>query len=525
MKNIKKKVNTEAAYEILDNSTANNSTWTSGGCFILARALNILTGYPIIAIYNNKYKSAEHFGVLGNNGYIIDADGDFATKDSWIRFLVDNEHPREGELVAIPYYDGMGMDGIPIDEDASVQLANYLKGKSESKQKWLKEIVKSVLNEEIESSNDCSKYFDMDSVDKYDGLTHPLYFLIEKRKAYKLKFVDPVQYIHSIARGFGVSYADALAHVNMDRVKKYAKEMVQGDKFTVGFYEDGKPNQEGRHRALALIELGCKSMPVVVIHEVTDSYLDSIVNKFKDYSFEELDNTFKKAGYKGIGKLDYRTLQNYVNFKNPLNEDSIHGDGFDFIEDYYDYRDGQNDIRMDMLKDGVKLAYATYSKYKDKIYINFIESTVRGHEYGFKLMQHLADLYGYENLERTSLTSDGVKMREKLDKFYNFDYKKHLESQNKHLDISVLDGIKNKTIKNFILNMVKDGYELTWNKWLSKPGFREFSDNLLKKYDIDFNDIAEISTWIKNSKTNNNLEDDEPGHVVISDLEKIQNIV
>jgi hypothetical protein len=42
---IKKTLQSKEAYEILDNSNCAGSTWTSGGCAILARALNKISKY------------------------------------------------------------------------------------------------------------------------------------------------------------------------------------------------------------------------------------------------------------------------------------------------------------------------------------------------------------------------------------------------------------------------------------------------------------------------------------------------
>lgn len=198
--------------------------------------------------------------------------------------------------------------------------------------------------------------------------------------------------------------------------------------------------------------------------------------------------------------------------------------GFEFVEDYYDYHDGQSDIKIDMFKDGKKVAYANYAKFQDKFYINFIESLDRGKGYGVILMEYLAKLYGYENLERTSLTPDGVKMRAKLDKHFNFDYDKYKQSQSKHLDPSVLNEIPNPIIKEFLMDMVKIGYEKTWEKWISNNDFKNLHNQLSNKYDLDFNDISYISDWIRGSVTNNNLPEDEPGEYIFKDLNTIKNI-
>jgi len=127
MKNIKKIVNSDAAYEILDNSNCAGSTWTSGGCAILASALNKVKGYPIYVIFNRNFKSPEHFGVMTPTGSIIDADGEHSSADEWLQFFKENEFPRVGELIVYPYASGMKMGEIKFDQRASDELAELIK--------------------------------------------------------------------------------------------------------------------------------------------------------------------------------------------------------------------------------------------------------------------------------------------------------------------------------------------------------------------------------------------------------------
>lgn len=179
---------------------------------------------------------------------------------------------------------------------------------------FLKESILFKENENIDSC-DCCKYFDTNSYSNYDGLTHPLYTIINKSKSFSIKYIDPKQYLYSVARGFGVSYEDSMMHVSDEKIKKYVNDMKNGDKFPIGYYEDNKPNQEGRHRAVALLEIGCQTMPIVVIKNLSPEQIKKIVLTFKDYSKEELDSKFKNMGYHGISDLDWRELQNYINYR------------------------------------------------------------------------------------------------------------------------------------------------------------------------------------------------------------------
>lgn len=146
MKNLKNIVNSDAAYEILDNSNCAGSTWTEGGCAILAQALNMLEGYPMYVIYNKRIGSSEHFGVMTPDGAILDADGEHNSTDAWLKFFKENEMPRAGELVVIPFDSGVDMEGINFDDDAAKELALLIK-----KHKMIRESVRSVIVESINS--------------------------------------------------------------------------------------------------------------------------------------------------------------------------------------------------------------------------------------------------------------------------------------------------------------------------------------------------------------------------------------
>lgn len=166
---------------------------------------------------------------------------------------------------------------------------------------------------------ECCQYFDFDTVeDSFSGLRHPVYYMIEKGESHELKYIQPKQYIYKIARGFGgLSYEDVVdsGAVNKDRVKQYAKEMESGDKFPIGYYRDGESGQEGRHRALALIELGCNEMPVVVIKKVSGDTAREFVSNHKNYSREQLDRLLKEMGYNGVSNLDWSNFRRYIDYR------------------------------------------------------------------------------------------------------------------------------------------------------------------------------------------------------------------
>lgn len=142
MNNLKKIVRTDAAFDILDNSSCAGSDWGAGGCAILAQALNKLEGYPMVVIYNTKFKGAEHFGVKTPSGKILDHDGEHPSEDAWLKFFKENEIPREGDLVVIPFGQGVEMDGIKFDDKASEELAKLIQ-----KYKMIRENIREVISE------------------------------------------------------------------------------------------------------------------------------------------------------------------------------------------------------------------------------------------------------------------------------------------------------------------------------------------------------------------------------------------
>lgn len=172
------------------------------------------------------------------------------------------------------------------------------------------------------------------------------------------------------------------------------------------------------------------------------------------------------------------------------------------------------------------LAYADFTTLSgdDDIEISFIESQVKGKGYGEMVMKHLASIYGYKNLNRTSLTPDGAKMRQKLDKHYNFDYEVHQQSKDKHIRLETINKIPNPIIRMFLITMVKEGYSEAWSKFLKSKGFMELNDELEATHGFDFNDISDISEWIKGSPTNNNDPYDEVPEIINTHLNQLLEI-
>ena len=191
--------------------------------------------------------------------------------------------------------------------------------------KKLIEIYDNIIKEDNEniyfnSPCDCCKYFDIEKApNMYRGLAHPLYHEIYKGYREKIVLMSPKKYMEIIAKFFGVSYDDAMKStlIDWDKVDRFAKQMKEHKKFELGFlkYLRGGGSQEGRHRALAAMSLGCKQIPVVVIENVEYDEKVELANKYKDLSKEELNDIYINKGYHGITDLDWHNLRRFIDYK------------------------------------------------------------------------------------------------------------------------------------------------------------------------------------------------------------------
>lgn len=163
---------------------------------------------------------------------------------------------------------------------------------------------------------DCCGYFDMSSINDY-GFDKPLYRIVEKWELIELEFMPPKQYIYRIARGFGgLSYEDVVSGAEPEIFNKYAEAMKNGAKFPVGFYKDGQSGQEGRHRALAAMKLGCEQIPVVKIKELTFKDVMEFVAEHKDHSIEDFNRIYSDFPYSGVTQLGYNTFKRKIEILN-----------------------------------------------------------------------------------------------------------------------------------------------------------------------------------------------------------------
>lgn len=106
-------------------------------------------------------------------------------------------------------------------------------------------------------------------------------------------------------------------------------------------------------------------------------------------------------GFQGYRYFD--NITESVEFNNDIRFENLH-------------IDAHNDQHVYKLKAYINdklVGYVDYHEYRGEIFIDMIESLLPKHNVGSSMMKHLADKYGYENIERTHFTEAGIKLRQK----------------------------------------------------------------------------------------------------------------
>jgi len=130
---LKKSLNTQEAYSILDFGPSRGSTWIAGGCAILAHALYMIdefhagAGAEIVVLKEKIDFEPDHVLLRVDRNVYMDGDG----SSTW-RTLRKRWIKEEGMFdPEISDYDPALLDeiGIPLDPHTSKELAKYLRRK------------------------------------------------------------------------------------------------------------------------------------------------------------------------------------------------------------------------------------------------------------------------------------------------------------------------------------------------------------------------------------------------------------
>ena len=147
------------------------------------------------------------------------------------------------------------------------------------------------FKDNIPSSSRSGRYFQNTNEDKiivqdvFNDIMcpseHP-YFMLYKGVVGYLKLVRPTEYFKMCAeaRGRGPA-AKEYASIDDAKVEKYAKDMLNGDKFPIPVVNFAKGGQEGRHRVAAAAKNGAPMVPCVIIRELEKDELPKILG-FED---------------------------------------------------------------------------------------------------------------------------------------------------------------------------------------------------------------------------------------------------
>lgn len=128
MKNLKKILNSNEAYAILDASKAGECTWSAGGCLILADALEIAFGWPVYGIFCEERDQIEHFMAKSPTGY-VDFYGIYQDPIKGFKKEYKWDFPRPISEYTFSLQKTSFEDEIPKDLDASKKLAELIKSK------------------------------------------------------------------------------------------------------------------------------------------------------------------------------------------------------------------------------------------------------------------------------------------------------------------------------------------------------------------------------------------------------------
>jgi len=259
-KRVKAILRTKEAYQILDDSKAPGTTWTSGGCGILALALSEFYSAPIWAVYNTTNKHVEHFVVKVENGNFLDADGEHV---NMIGDFMKNEIVH-GELTLVPYDKKMNIGDIVMDENAAKRLVELFNKKLSNKPN------DKILDEEINNVSEfkvgkCYQYSELP-----DDVTNDIEVQFKN-------FVDGSYY-----EGYPEEYKYCFRLLEpseimkyLPLVKTYVKEYKKGDrdyleKIIASIKEEGlnypAVGMEGNHRG-AIFYLLNRPLPYLEIKD------------------------------------------------------------------------------------------------------------------------------------------------------------------------------------------------------------------------------------------------------------------
>lgn len=122
-------LNSDEAFDIIDQSKAPNTTPMEGACWIVADALSMALNKPLYAVYNKKTDRIEHFLVKVGKGTFVHARG-FESETQVLRDVIEDLEMNDitlQDLVLVPYEEVKNKaKNIVRDIEASKKIAELL---------------------------------------------------------------------------------------------------------------------------------------------------------------------------------------------------------------------------------------------------------------------------------------------------------------------------------------------------------------------------------------------------------------
>jgi len=166
----------------------------------------------------------------------------------------------------------------------------------------MKEFIKKLLREGL---GGCDNLFSNESDSRVHNIaiSKDLYYYVIKQIKVTLEHMSPDEYFDEIG---GFEHHKDL--IDMDTVNKKMNDIKNGIKLDIPYlmYNEYGDNvgHEGRHRTIAVKNLGCKTIPVMVERRIKDSDVMELANKLGDLETDDMIVELKKLGFKSFNNID-----------------------------------------------------------------------------------------------------------------------------------------------------------------------------------------------------------------------------
>ena len=183
------------------------------------------------------------------------------------------------------------------------------------------------------------------------------YMRYEKGQDAKIEYMSPTEYLDRCVKDiFHGSWNKDIAPIqkyNAETITKYAEAMMNGDKFPIPYLNYVTENQEGRHRALAVIEaFGEDSIIPVLVIKPTDPTEEEI-RKYAEKRWPndpEWGTEYVKSKYDKFSKeTESNEIEDLEYEEDEMDNEEIDDTDFDLdseLDSLYDDIDNENFLKF-----------------------------------------------------------------------------------------------------------------------------------------------------------------------------------